>query len=154
MKLNELNRSEEQLLGAELDLIVQYERALESTLDETLESSVDKPLIPDFSKRQGVQEAVNGGRKLRKRFNDFKCNLENQLPKLQGFLLQVQDYEASLGVVDECLKKEKEIINSVELSTCTTEKIDSDLMMIKVTNINSKSLRLILLMYNYVGVQE
>ena len=154
MKLNELNRSEEQLLGAELDLIVQYERAFESTLDETLESSVDKPLIPDFAKRQGVQEAVNRGRKLRKRFNDFKCNLENQLPKLQDFLLQVQDYEASLGVVDEWLKKEKEIINSVELSTCTSEKIDSDLMMIKVTNINSKSLHLILLTYNYVGVQE
>ena len=154
MKLNELNRSEEQLLGAELDLIVQYERAFESTLDETLESSVDKPLIPDFAKRQGVQEAVNRGRKLRKRFNDFKCNLENQLPKLQDFLLQVQDYEASLGVVDEWLKKEKEIINSVELSTCTSEKTDSDLVMIKVTNINSKSLHLILLTYNYVGVQE
>lgn len=137
-KVNELNKSEEQLLGAKLDVIVQYERTLESTLDETLESSVDKLLIPDFAKREGAQEVVSRGRKLRKRYDDFKCSLENQLAVVQAFLLQVQNYEASLGVVEEWLKKEKEIIDSIELTTCTTEKINSELIMIKVTNVSSK----------------
>ena len=136
--MNELNKSEEQLLGAKLDVIVQYERTLESTLDETLESSVDKLLIPDFAKREGAQEVVSRGRKLRKRYDDFKCSLENQLAVVQAFLLQVQNYEASLGVVEEWLKKEKEIIDSIELTTCTTEKINSELIMIKVTNVSSK----------------
>lgn len=136
--MNELNKSEEQLLGAKLDVIVQYERTLESTLDEPLESSVDKLLIPDFAKREGAQEVVSRGRKLCKRYDDFKCSLENQLAVVQGFLLQVQNYEASLGVVEEWLKKEKEIIDSIELTTCTTEKINSELIMIKVTNVSSK----------------
>lgn len=136
--MNKLNKSEENLLGVKLDLVVQYERILESTLGEALESSVDKPQLPDFAKRQGAEEAVDRGKKLRKRYEDFKCSLERQFDVLQDFLLQVENYETSLGTVDEWLKKEKEIISSIELGTCATEKLHSDLLMIKVTDVNSK----------------
>lgn len=136
--MNELNKSEETLLDTKHDIIAQYERTLESTTittDRTLESSVDKPQIPNFAKRQGAQEVVSENKQLNKRYEDLKCSLENQLIKVQEFLLRVQTFESSLSDLDEWLIKEKESVDSIELCACTIEKITSELTVIKVTNI-------------------
>ena len=69
-----MNKFEELLLGKDHIVIRQYERTLEESMITAvgkLESSVDKPQIPDFAKRQGAQEAVDEGRKLRKRYEDL-----------------------------------------------------------------------------------
>lgn len=140
-KVNKFNKSKESLLGTKHDVIAHYERTLDSSVvitpDKTLESSVDKPLVPDFTKRQGGQEAVDEGIKLCRRYEDLKRSLENKLAKVQEFLHQVQNYETSLNAFDEWLRKQKENVDSVKLCTCTIEKINTELATIKVININS-----------------
>ena len=104
--------------------------------DKKLESSVDKPQLPDFAKRQGAQEVVDGGRKLRKRYEDLKRSTDNRLAEVQDLLRRVQDYETALGNFGDWLREEKGTVNLIESFACTIEGIDAELAKIKVTNNN------------------
>ena len=100
--------------------------------DKKLESSVDKPQLPDFAKRQGAQEAVDEGRKLRKRYEDLKRSTDNRLTDVQDLLRRVQDYETALGNFGDWLREEKGTINLIESFACTNEGIKTELAKIKV----------------------
>ena len=97
-----------------------------------LESSVDKSQLPDFAKRGGAQEAVDEGRKLRKRYEDLKRNTDNRLIEVQDLLRKVQDYETALGSFGDWLREEKGTVNLIESFACTTEGINAELAKIKV----------------------
>ena len=96
------------------------------------ESSVDKPQLPDFAKRQGAQEAVDEGKNLRKRYEDLKRSTDNRLVKVQDLLRQVQDYETALGNFGDWLREEKGTVNLIESFACTIEGINAELDKIKV----------------------
>ncbi|XP_065889965.1 microtubule-actin cross-linking factor 1-like isoform X3 [Dysidea avara] len=96
-----------------------------------LESSVDKSQLPDFAKRGGAQEAVDEGRKLRKRYEDLKRNTDNRLIEVQDLLRKVQDYETALGSFGDWLREEKGTVNLIESFACTTEGINAELAKIK-----------------------
>ena len=97
-----------------------------------LESSVDKPQLPDFTKRGGAQEAVDEGRKLCKRYEDLKRSTDNRLIEVQDLLRRVQDYETALGSFGDWLREEKGTVNLIESFACTTEGINAELAKIKV----------------------
>ena len=97
-----------------------------------LESSVDK--VPDFVEREGVQEAIDEGRKLRKRYKDLKRNTDNRLIEVQDLLRRVQDYETALGSFGDWLREEKGTVNLIESFACTTEGINAELAKIQVNN--------------------
>ena len=129
----------ETLLGADLEIITQCDftdllNASTTTEEGTLESSVDKPQLPDFTKRGGAQEAVDEGRKLCKRYEDLKCSTDNRLIEVQDLLRRVQDYETALGSFGDWLREEKERVASIELYACTTEGINAELAKIQVSN--------------------
>ena len=96
------------------------------------ESSVDKPQLPDFAKRQGVQEAVDEGKNLRKRYEDLKRSTDNRLAEVQDLLRRVQDYETALGNFGDWLREEKGTVNLIESFACTIEGINAELNKIKV----------------------
>ena len=100
--------------------------------DKKLESSVDKPQLPDFAKRQGAQEAVDEGKKLRKRYEDLKRRTDNRLVEVQDLLRRVQDYETALGNFGDWLREEKGTVNLIESFACTNEGINTELAKIKV----------------------
>ena len=97
-----------------------------------LDSSVDKPQLPDFAKRGGAQEAVDEGRQLRKRYEDLKRSTDNRLIEVQDLLRRVQDYERALGSFGDWLREEKGTVNLIESFACTTEGINAELDKIKV----------------------
>ena len=100
--------------------------------DKKFESSVDKPQLPDFAKRQGAQEAVDEGKKLRKRYEDLKRRTDNRLVEVQDLLRRVQDYETALGNFGDWLREEKGTVNLIESFACTNEGINTELAKIKV----------------------
>ena len=100
--------------------------------DKKLDSSVDKPQLPDFAKRQGAQEAVDEGKNLRKRYEDLKRRTDNRLAEVQDLLRRVQDYETALGSFGDWLREEKGTVNLIESFACTIEGINSELAKIKV----------------------
>ena len=100
--------------------------------DKKLESSVDRPPLPDFAKRQGAQEAVDEGKKLRKRYEDLKRRTDNRLSEVQDLLRRVQDYETALGNFGDWLREEKGTVNLIESFACTNEGINTELAKIKV----------------------
>lgn len=100
--------------------------------DKKLESSVDKPQLPDFAKRQGAQEAVDEGKILRKRYEDLKRNTDNRLAEVQDLLRRVQDYETALGNFGDWLREEKGTVNLIESFASTIEGINAELAKIKV----------------------
>lgn len=100
--------------------------------EKKLESSVDKPQLPDFAKRQGAQEAVDEGKKLRKRYEDLKRRTDNRLVEVQDLLRRVQDYETALGNFGDWLREEKGTVNLIESFACTNEGINTELAKIKV----------------------
>ena len=157
-----LNDSERTLLAADLETIRQYEKAFPNgppdvggkrrdskelktkdggtfkrksskrEKDKKLESSVDKPQLPDFAKRQGAQEAVDEGKNLRKRYEDLKRRTDNRLAEVQDLLRRVQDYETALGSFGDWLREEKGIVNLIESFASTNEGINAELAKIKV----------------------
>jgi len=155
-----LNDSERTLLATDLETIRQYEKAFPNgppdgkrrdskelkakdgsgfkrksskrEKDKKLESSVDKPQLPDFAKRQGAQEAVDEGKKLRKRYEDLKRRTDNRLAEVQDLLRRVQDYETALGSFGDWLREEKGIVNLIESFASTNEGINTELAKIKV----------------------
>ena len=157
-----LNDSEKTLLAADLETIRQYEKAFPTgppeaagkrrdskelkgkdggafkrktskrEKDKKLESSVDRPQLPDFAKRQGAQEAVDEGKKLRKRYEDLKRHTDNRLVEVQDLLRRVQDYETALGNFGDWLREEKGMVNLIESFACTNEGINTELAKIKV----------------------
>ena len=98
-----------------------------------LESSVDKPQLPDFAKRGGAQEAVDEGRQLRKRYEDLKRITDKQVMEIRGILQRVQDYERALGSFGDWLREEKGTVNLIESFACTTEGINAELDKIQVS---------------------
>ena len=100
--------------------------------DKKVESSVDKPQIPDFARRQGAQEAVDEGRRLRKRYEDLKRSTDNRLSEVQDLLRRVQDYETALGNFGDWLREEKGTVNLIESFAPTLEGINIELTKIKV----------------------
>lgn len=100
--------------------------------DKKVESAVDKPQLPDFTKRQGAQEAVDEGKKLRKRYEDLKRSTDNRLAEVQDLLRRVQDYETALGNFGDWLREEKGTVNLIESFACTIEGINAELTKIKV----------------------
>jgi len=124
-----LNESESRLLGPD--------HSIKIISQEKLESSVDKPQTPEFAKRQGAQEVVDGGRKLRKRYEDLKRSTDNRLAEVQDLLHRVQDYETALGNFDDWLSEEEETVNLMESFVCNIEDIDAKLVQMKVYIISS-----------------
>ena len=88
--------------------------------------------LPDFVKRQGAQEAVDEGGKLRKRYEDLKHSINNQLINVQDLLIRVQDYETTLGSFGDWLREEKGAVSLIRSFACTNDGINAELDKIKV----------------------
>ena len=109
-----------------------------SVLQE-VESVVNQSETPCFVNGQGAQEVVDENKKLHQRYEDLKCNTENQLVKAQELLCQVRDYEKALSNFDEWFRKEKETVKLIKSIAYTSEDINDELTKIQVQIISSPS---------------
>ena len=89
----------------------------------------------DQSKRQGAEEAVDESRKLLERFEGLKHCTAQWLKEAQDLLQKVKNYESSLGNFIDWLRKEAQILNSINSFACTTEDISVELTKIKVAKL-------------------
>ena len=78
-----------------------------------LESSVDTPVHPEFLKRPGAVEAIEGGAKIRRRFDKLKMEVGQKRDEttqcLQAVLNYESNYKSFSDWLDEMVFKLQEI---------------------------------------------
>ena len=83
------------------------------TQGSMLESSVDTPVHPEFLKRPGAVEAIEGGAKIRRRFDKLKMEVGQKRDEttqcLQAVLNYESNYKSFSDWLDEMVFKLQEI---------------------------------------------
>lgn len=132
--MNEVSKSEEELFESELSTIqLCEERLTEQVKSDDLNSSVDKPVLPDWLERAGAPEAVEVGADLRSRYE--KLNLDTAARSDTGsqLLARVLEYESEYDKFHDWLKNKKAVLDSFTPPAITIEELMTQLEEVEVS---------------------
>ena len=133
--MNKVTKSEEDLFESEMrpTIYLCEEHLAEQEKSKDLNSSVDKPVLPDWFERAGAPEAVEVGADLRCRYD--KLNLDTAARNDTGsqLLTRVLEYESDYDKFHDWLKEEKATLDSFTPPAITIDELNTQLQEVEVS---------------------
>ena len=133
--LESVTSSEEALFETELSTIEICEGHIETNKQQSVQSSAERDVLPDWFERPGAPEAIEVGADLRNRFDKLEVSVGARNDQASQLLERVLSYEEDFERFSDWLNGERAKVEAFSSPAITLEELKMQITEVEVRNI-------------------